>query len=68
MCRNTLTTLAVGRRIRLQGGRPDFALTEKEIERSTGTAMRLAGASMPQVNARDDTRVPPRAPDPDRPR
>jgi hypothetical protein len=55
MRRNTLSTLAADRRIRLQdGGRSDFHLTDEEIERSTGTAMRLADASKSQVKARDD--------------
>jgi len=44
--REALTRLAVNRRRRLQAnGRPTFALTAREIERSTQTAMELADAS-----------------------
>jgi hypothetical protein len=44
--REALTRLAANRRRWLQAnGRPTFALTAREIERSTRTAMQLAGAS-----------------------
>lgn len=47
--RNALRTLATARRNRLlSNGRPRFNLTEEELERSTKTAMRLAGASKSQ--------------------
>jgi hypothetical protein len=51
--RDKLMTLATDRRERLQGdGRPRFELTDKEVERSTRTAMHLADASKSQVEAR----------------
>ena len=51
--RDSLKVLATGRRSRLQSnGRPRFALTDAEIERSTQTAMRLADASKSQAEAR----------------
>lgn len=57
--RDTLTRLAENRRQRLQpNGRPVFALTAQEIERSTRTAMRLADASKSQAEARANGRFP----------
>ena len=57
--RDTLTRLAENRRQRLQSnGRPVFALTAQEIERSTRTAMRLADASKSQAEARANGRFP----------
>jgi hypothetical protein len=48
-----LAILATDRRDRMQSdGRPRFALTDEEIERSTQTAMRLADASKSQAEAR----------------
>jgi hypothetical protein len=45
--------LATDRRNRMQNdGRPQFDLTDEEIERSTRTAMRLADASKPQAETR----------------
>lgn len=53
MRRDALKTLAAGRRHRLQSSaRPKLDLTAEEIERSTGTAMRLAEASRSQAEAR----------------
>jgi hypothetical protein len=53
MRRDALKILAAGRRHRLQGNaHPKLDLTAEEIERSTGTAMRLAGASRSQAEAR----------------
>jgi hypothetical protein len=53
MRRNALKILAAGRRHRLRSSaRPKFDLAAEEIERSTMTAMRLADASKPQVEAR----------------
>lgn len=44
--RGRLKTLATARRNRLQSnGRPRFDLTDKELERSTQTAMRLANGT-----------------------
>jgi len=59
--RDNLTILATARRNRLQAnGRPRFDLTAEEIERSTRTAMGLAGASRSQAEARTsaDTTFP----------
>lgn len=51
--RDKLMILATDRRRRMQNnGRPRFDLTDEEIERSTGTAVRLADASKPQAEAR----------------
>jgi hypothetical protein len=51
--RDKLMILATDRRNRIQSnGRPRFDLTDEEIERSTGTAMRLADASKSQAEAR----------------
>jgi hypothetical protein len=51
--RDKLVLLATDRRNRMQNtGRPRFDLTDEEIERSTRTAMRLAGASKSQAEAR----------------
>jgi hypothetical protein len=53
MRRDALKTLAAGRRHRLQGSaHPKLDLTAEEIERSTGTAMRLAEASRSQAEER----------------
>jgi hypothetical protein len=51
--RAILESLAAARRARmLPDGRFRFDLTPEQIERSTRTAMELAGASRPQVEAR----------------
>ena len=51
--RDKLMLLATDRRNRMQNdGRPQFDLTDEEIERSTRTAMRLADASKPQAETR----------------
>jgi hypothetical protein len=55
--RETLARLAANRRRRLQAsGRPTFALTVREIERSTRTAMQLAGASKVRAPIPDSNR------------
>jgi hypothetical protein len=50
--RDMLQALAADRRRRLVDGRPVFALSDAEIERSTRTAMKLADASKAQVATR----------------
>ncbi len=51
--RDALTTLAAGRRHRLQNkAQPRFGLTAEEIERSTRIAMRLADTSRSQAKDR----------------
>jgi hypothetical protein len=51
--RETLTRLATNRQKRIQAnGRPAFALTTREIERSTRTAMQLTDASRHKREAR----------------
>jgi hypothetical protein len=57
-----LVRLAECRRRRLDDrGRPVYNLTPQEIERSTETAMRLAGAADSQVEGRTATRDKPSA-------
>jgi len=53
MHRDALKILAAGRHHRLQNSaQPRFDLSAEEIERSTGTVMRLADASRSQAKAR----------------
>jgi hypothetical protein len=53
MHRDNLKIIAAGRRRRLgDSAPPKLDLTAEEIERSTGTAMRLADASRTQAEAR----------------